>query len=62
MRPFIFEKWHAWDGTAHLILSDETNKKLRYFKSTDDCINWLFLNSEKPAARALNSHVKEVQS
>lgn len=58
MKPFVFEKWHAWEGAARLILSDETDKKLRYFKSTDDCVNWLYLNDEKPAARALNSHVK----
>jgi hypothetical protein len=61
MKGFIFGKWHAWQGTAHIILSNEDVKKLYYFKTPDDCINWLFLDKDgdKDAARALNKHVKE---
>lgn len=35
------------------MLSDETAKKLRQFPNLDACINWLFLNDEKSAAREL---------
>jgi hypothetical protein len=59
MKPFIFQNWHAWDGTAGVLLSDEDGKDLREFKNTDDCINWLYLNNHKDAARALNAHVKD---
>lgn len=58
MKPFSFEQWHAWQGAAHIILSDENVKKLYYFLTTDECINWLFMNDHKAAARALNQHVK----
>lgn len=50
--------WSAWQGTAHILLSDDSINKLRYFKTTDDCINWLFQNDQRDAARALNAHVK----
>lgn len=59
MKPFQFGKWHAWQGTAHIILSDEDTKKLRYFETVNDCINWLYLNGDtegRDAARALNAH------
>lgn len=52
----IFENWHAWQGTASILLSDEMSKKLREFKTIDDAINWLFTNGARPAARALNAH------
>lgn len=58
MKPFAFGDWHAWEGVAQIMLSDESVKKLRAFDSTDDCINWLYLNGHKDAARALNAHVK----
>jgi hypothetical protein len=62
MKPFQFENWHTWDKqnpfNPGIFLSDENTKTLREFKSTDDAINWLFLNGHKPAARALNAHVK----
>jgi hypothetical protein len=59
MTSFIFGKWHVWMGTKGVMLSDESSKDLREFRNTDDAINWLFLNDEKDAARALNAHVKE---
>lgn len=58
VRPFIFENWHAWQSGAHILLSDEAAKKLRQFAKPDDAVNWLFLNQNKPAARALNVHLK----
>jgi len=58
MKPFIHEKWHAWQGTAGVLLSNESTKTMRSFPDSDAAINWLFLNGEKPAARALNAHVK----
>ncbi len=58
IKPFIFENWHAWTSTGGVMLSDESEKKLREFKSPDECINWLFMNGDKPAARALDKHVK----
>lgn len=60
MKPFIFQHWHAWAlaGAARMALSDEDNKALHYFTTTDDAINWLYLNGHKEAARALNKHVK----
>lgn len=62
MKPFIFEQWHAWqnDNPFHprILLSDESTKKLTEFMTTDETINWLFVNGHKPAARALNSHSK----
>jgi hypothetical protein len=57
-KPFEHGKWAAWESNGQLLLSDEDVKKLYYFKSADDAINWLFLNNEKPAARALNAHIK----
>ena len=58
MRPFAFNQWHAWKGAAQILLSDEDNKILRQFDTTDECINWLHLNGQAPAARALHQHVK----
>lgn len=58
MRPFIHENWHAWQGSNQVLLSDESAKKLLSFDSADDCINWLYLNGHKGAARALNDHIK----
>jgi hypothetical protein len=59
MVPFIFGKWHAWQlPFEYVMLSDEEAKKLRQFDNVDECINWLYLEGEKDAARALNKHVK----
>jgi hypothetical protein len=58
MKPFTFEHWHVWQGTAHILLSDERVKKLYYFDDTTKCINWLWLEGHKDASRALNAHVK----
>lgn len=57
---FIFGKWHGWQGVATYLLSDENSKKLRSFSTIDDCINWLFVNGFKDAARALNNLKNEV--
>lgn len=59
IKPFEFGNWHAWQGTAKVMLSDESVKQLREFETVDDCINWLFINDHKDAARALNAHAKE---
>ena len=56
MKPFEHGHWHAWDGVAGVLLSDESTKTLRQFPTVDACINWLFLAGHKPAARALNAH------
>jgi hypothetical protein len=58
MKPFIFGKWHAWQGTQ-VMLSNEDKKELRAFKNTDAAINWLYLSGEKETARALNAHIKQ---
>jgi hypothetical protein len=59
MIPFIKGKWHVWQLPAErVMLSDEEAKKLRQFDNVDECINWLFLEGEKEAARALNKHAK----
>lgn len=59
MKPFIFKNWHAWQGTAAILLLDENKGILRQFDTEDDAINWLYLNGHKDAARALNAHKKE---
>jgi hypothetical protein len=58
MKPFQFEYIHAWQGNAHILISIETTKTLKYFKTTDEAINWLYIEGYKDAARALNTHVK----
>jgi hypothetical protein len=58
MKPFIFNHWHCWESNGKILLSDESVKKLRYFKNTDDCINFLWLEGHKDTARALNKHAK----
>lgn len=60
MKSFEFKDWHCWESNGKILLSDESVKKLRYFKNTDDCINFLWLEGYKDAARALNKHVKEL--
>lgn len=58
-KPFIHEQWHAWfDASTNLPvkLSNEETKGLRYFRTVDDCVNWLYLNDHEDAARALNIH------
>lgn len=59
LKAFISGKWHAWQGTAKIMLSDEESKDLQEFDTVTDCINWLFINEHKDAARALNAHIKE---
>jgi hypothetical protein len=58
LKPFECGDWHAWQGTAKVMLSDESVKQLREFETVDDCINWLFQFGSKDAARALTAHVK----
>lgn len=58
MKPFIFNRWHVWQGTAAIMLSDEDAKALRSFASTDACVSWLYMTGNQDAARALNAHVK----
>lgn len=62
MKPFIFEHWAIWnnDNPFHprVMVSDESIKKLREFKTHDDAINWLFMDGHKDCARALNAHIK----
>lgn len=59
MRKFITGKWHAWDTHNGVMLSDEGSKTLRHFTDIDQCVNWLYLNGDKPAAREINKHWKE---
>lgn len=59
MKPFIYGKFHAWESNSKILLSNEETKHLREFASLDDCINFLFLNGDKEAARALNLHKKQ---
>lgn len=60
MIPFEFQHWHAWVSFngKNILLSDENEKHLRQFPTTDDVINWLYLEGYKDAARALNKHCK----
>lgn len=54
-----FENWHAWQGVAGPLLSDENSKRLMQFDKPDNLINWLFMNGDKAAARAFNKAFKE---
>lgn len=56
MYPFTFGNWHAWQGTAGVMLSDEATKTLREFNTKGDAVNWLYLSGFKDAARALSAH------
>lgn len=59
MKPFIHGRWHAWEVPAgRIMLSDEEVKKLRQFDSADDCVNWLYIEGYKHAARAMAAHIK----
>lgn len=63
IKPFINGHWHAWQGTpwkgsSPVMLSNEETKELQEFETPDTCINWLFVNGHKEAARALNAHIK----
>lgn len=62
MKPFEHDNWHVWqslNGVDNpIMVSDEDNKKLLSFKTTDDAINWLYLAGFKETARTLNSHIK----
>lgn len=58
MTPFTHGEWHIWQGTAHILVSDESLPRLHYFNTTDEAINWLYLKGHLNVARALNKHVK----
>ena len=58
MKAFICKHWHCWKGNSNYLLSNEDTKQLRQFKTIDDCINYLFVNGNREAARALNKHIK----
>lgn len=58
MKHFEFTHWQIWQGTADIMLSDRNSDELRYFKTTDDCVNWLYLNGHQDVARAFNQHLK----
>jgi len=53
MFTHIFHDWHFWQGTQFMC-SEENAKRLYAFDNIDACINWLFLNGHKDAARSLN--------
>lgn len=63
MKPFASkdQRWHAWKGTAHFLLSDEDNKHLTYHSTFDEMVNYLWLAGHQVAARELNQHLKEKQ-
>lgn len=58
IKEFVHGKWHVWQGTAHIMLSNEDSKALKEFDTSDQCINWLYQFGCKDAARALNAHIK----
>lgn len=60
MKPFIYDNWHAWCGTSEILLSDEAQKKLHTFNTTDDAVNWLYANGYQHVARALNTHIRDI--
>lgn len=49
-------RWHAWEATKGILLSDESVKKLRQFGTIDDVVNWLYTNGQRDVARELNKH------
>lgn len=53
------QRWHAWRGTKHILLSDEDNKNLTYHSSPDAVVNYLWLAGHKDVARELNAHIKD---
>ncbi len=55
------QRWHAWRGAAHYLLSDEDDKALTYHGTTDDMVNHLWLSGFPEVARELNRHVKELK-
>lgn len=61
MKPWAGPRFHAWDGTAGVLLSDEQRQvPLQQFPAPDDAVNWLFVNGHKADARALAAHLKPV--
>lgn len=58
MKTAVFEDWHVWEGTNGVLMSDERTKTLRQFSNIDACVNWLYLNDQKAAARAINKSWK----
>lgn len=58
IQPFTSScgRWHAWQGTAHVLLSDEATGQLTYYSAVDEAINSLWLAGHREAARELNKH------
>lgn len=54
MLSLIYGKWHMWQA-ANFLISDEDKKTLHSFPDVDHAVNWLWLNGEKEASRALNN-------
>ncbi len=51
------QRWHAWRGQAHFLLSDEDNKVLTYHGSTDEMVNYLWRAGHQDVARELNKRI-----
>ena len=55
---FIHADWHIWESPAsgEILVSDESTKKLRAFRNTDEAINFLYLDAKDRPARYAFSH------
>lgn len=61
---FTHADWHIWESptSGEILVSDESTKKLRAFRNTDEAINFLYLGAkDRPAARALHRAVKDMR-
>lgn len=54
MFTHIHGDWHFWTG-SQFMASDERTKTLLAFSGLDECVNWLWFNGHKEAARSLNA-------
>lgn len=52
------EQAHVWTNVAGDRFIADTRAGLEYFASVDDCVNWLWLNGAKDAAREVNRQAK----
>lgn len=51
------ENVHYWQGTQ--VLADIPDHGLKYFKSWDDLVNYLYVNGFKHSARHINNELKK---
>lgn len=60
IKPFTSSdgRWHAWQGTAHIMLSDEDSKSLTEHRNVDDVVNFLWRSAAQVVAREFNKHAK----